>query len=259
MSQLIINGKLFVAFICLFILASCSNYGTKVTFPDHKGEVYYKGDGVTEADAKAVGKFLESQQFFLKDDKKRSVQISKDSGRVKARFVVDEKALATIPNVDESFALMGALMSKEVFNNTPVDVVFTDEFFKDIKTIPYKAGALAAVNVREEINQMQKKEYNKNTLYYTKDIPNEEADTISAYLVKNGFFTKDGNNDLIVAKNPGNGFHVSFLIKASFANEEGLQKADNFGKEMKRDLFANVPLEFEVLNENLESVKTFNY
>jgi hypothetical protein len=259
MNKLTIHGKLFVVFLCLFTLYSCSNYGTKVTFSDHKGEVYYKGDGVTEADAKAVGKFLENQQFFLKDDKKRSVQISKDGGRVKARFVVDEKALASIPNADESFEQIGALMSKEVFNNTPVDVVFTDEFFKDIKTIPYKASALAAVNIREEINQMQKKEYNKNTLYYTKDIPGEEADSISDYLVKGGFFTIDGNNDLLVAKTAGNGFHVSFIIKASFANEEGLQKADNFGKEMKRDLFANVPLQFEVLNEHLESVKTFNY
>lgn len=257
--RLIIHGKLFVTFLCLFTLAACSNYGTKVTFPDHKGEVYYKGDGVTEADAKAVGKFLENQQFFLKDDKKRSVQISKDSGRVKARFVVDEKALASIPNADESFELIGALMSREVFNNTPVDVVFTDEFFKDIKTIPYKAGALAAANIREEINQMQKKEYNKNTLYYTKDIPAEEADVISAYLVKGGFFTTDGNKDLLLAKTARNGFLVRFLIKASFANEAGLQKADNFGKEMKKDLFPDVPLQFEVLDEDLEPIKTFNY
>lgn len=259
MNQLIIRSKLFVAFICLLAITSCNEYGTKVTFTDHKGEVYYKGDGVTEADAKAVGKFLEDQQFFLKDDKKRSVQISKDSGRIKARFVVDEKALASIPNADESFAQIGASMSKEVFNNTPVDIIFTDEFFKDLKTIPYKATALQAANVSEEVKQMQKKEYNKNTLYYTKDITNEEADTISAYLVKNGFFTTNGNNDLLVSKTGDNGVHIRFLIKASFANEEGLQKADNFGKDLKKDLFPSVPLQFEVLDENMESIKTFNY
>jgi hypothetical protein len=259
MNEFPVPGKLFVAFICLLTLTSCSNYGTKVTFPGHKGEVFYKGDGVTEADAKAVGKFLEDQQFFLKDDKKRSVQISKDSGRVKARFVVDEKALATIPNVDESFALIGVLMSKDVFGNTPVDVIFTNEFFKAIKTIPYNAENLTAVTLREEIGRMQTKAYNKNTLYYASNIPGEEADTISTYLVNNGFFTKDGNNDLVVTKTEVSGFHVSFLIKASFANEEGLQKADNFGKDLKKDLFPNEPLEFDVLDENLKLIKKFNY
>jgi hypothetical protein len=32
--------------------------------------VYYKGEGVTEADAKATGKFLEERSIFLKTIKK---------------------------------------------------------------------------------------------------------------------------------------------------------------------------------------------
>src|SRR5450432_1951478 len=112
MKSLFSFSRLIAAVLVMSVFSSCTDYGKKVTFTNNKGEVYYKGDGVTEADAKATGKFLEDQQFFLKDDKKRSVQISKDSSRIKVRFVVDEKALATIPNVDESFALMGASMSK---------------------------------------------------------------------------------------------------------------------------------------------------
>ena len=130
--------KLLTAIAICGILSSCTGFGSKVTFTDTKGEVYYKGDGVTEADANAVGKFLKDQQFFLNDDKERSVQITKVNGRIQARFVVDQKAIATIPNVDESFAIIGASMSKNVFNNTPVDVIYTDDYFKDIKTIIYK-------------------------------------------------------------------------------------------------------------------------
>jgi hypothetical protein len=251
--------KLFSASVCLLALTSCTGYGTKVTFEGNKGEVYYKGDGVTEADAKAVGKFLEDAQFFQKDDKTRSVQISKDSGRIKARFVVDEKAIESMPDADNNFAIIGAAMSKDVFNNTPVDVIYTDDHFKDIKTIPYKPSALIAVNISEEVKQMEKKNYNNNTLYYSKDISNEQADTISDYLVKSGFFSTEGNIDLIVSKIQSGGFHIKFPIKPSFNNEEGLQKVDDFGKEIKKTLFPGVPLELEVLGENMSSVKTFTY
>src|SRR5664279_1393538 len=139
MKPFIIHPASFVVIICVLALASCTSYGKKVTFEGNKGEVYYKGEGVTETDAKATGKFLEEQEYFLKDNKERSVQISKDGGRIKARFVIDQKALASVPNADETFALIGALLSKEVFNNTPVDVIYTDEGFKDIQTIPFKA------------------------------------------------------------------------------------------------------------------------
>jgi hypothetical protein len=257
--KLINRIKLFAACICVLALTSCTDYGTKVTFEGNKGEVYYKGDGVTEADAKAVGKFLEDEQFFQKDDKTRSVQISKDSGRIKARFVVDEKAIGTMPDADESFALIGAAMSKDVFNNTPVDVIYTDDYFKDIKTIPYKPSALSAVDVSDEVKEMDKKTSNNNTLYYSKDISGEQADSISEYLVKSGFFSSGGNIDLILSKLQGGGFHIKFPIKASFNNEEGLQKVDAFGKQIKTDLFPNVPLELEVLGENMASVKTFTY
>lgn len=251
--------KLFAASICLLALTSCTNYGTKVTFEGNKGEVYYKGDGVTEADAKAVGKFLEDAQFFQKDDKTRSVQITKDSGRIKARFVVDKKAIEAMPDADNNFAIIGAAMSKDVFNNTPVDVIYTDDYFKDIKTIPYKPAVLSAVNFSDEISKMNKKASDNNTLYYSKDISSEQADSISDYLVKSGFFSADGNIDLIVSKIISGGFHIKFPIKASFNNTDGLQKVDDFGKEIKKELFPDVPVELEVLGENMTSVKTFTY
>ena len=251
--------KLFAPFICLLALSSCTGYGTKVTFEGNKGEVYYKGDGVTEADAKAVGKFLEDAQFFQKDDKTRSVQISKDSGRIKARFVVDEKAIQAMPDADNNFAIIGSAMSKDVFNNTPVDVIYTDDYFKDIKTIPYKPAALSAINISDEVKEMDKKTSYNNTLYYSKDISGEQADSISNYLIKSGFFTAGGNIDLIISKIQSGGFHIKFPIKVSFNNEEGLQKVDDFGKEIKKTLFADVPLELEVLGENMASVKTFTY
>ena len=261
-----INMKLFFSFprllaavLVFTTLSSCTDYGKKVTFTGHKGEVFYKGDGVTEADAKATGKFLEENDFFLKDDKKRSVQISKKNDRFEARMVIDEKGFAKIEDADDKFALLGAMMSKAVFNNAPVDIIYTDDGFKDKKTISYKPDLLEAGKLTDEIKSMKTKKYENNTLYYGKDISEEASDTIINYLVKSEFFTPKGNNDIILSKTANGGAHFKFPVKASFANKEGLQKIDAFAKELKTDMFEGVPMQFEVLDEQLKSIKIFNY
>lgn len=254
------SRNIFTALIVLLALSSCTaDYGKKVTFPGHKGEVFYKGDGVSEADAKATGKFLEENDFFLKDDKKRSVQITKDSNRIRFRMVIDEKGFANIENADDKFALLGAMMSRSVFNNTPVDVIYTDDFFKDKKTIAFNPSFLQSAKMESEVKDMNKKSFAHNTLYYTSNITDAEADTIVNYLVKSDFFTSTGHNDMMLSKTPNNGAHFKFPVKTAFANEEGMQRIDAFAKQLKADMFGEFPMEFEVLDENLKSLRTFHY
>src|SRR5439155_27151526 len=133
---------------------------------------------------------------------------------------------------------------------------YTDDAFKDIKTIPYKTAGLTHANLLEELNQMQRKEHKGNTLYYSKNFTDQEATALFDYLVSSGFFSTEGNNDSILEKN-GNSFHFKFPVKASFANEEGFQKVDDFAKELKRDLYADVSIQFEVLDDDMASLKTF--
>ncbi len=251
--------QLFAAVSVAATLVSCSGYGNKVTFDGSHGEVYYKGDGVTEADAKAVGKFLTDADYFQKDDKARSVQITKDSGRIKARFVVNAKAIDTMTDADKNFQIIGAAMSKDVFKNTPVDVIYTDEHFDDIKTIPYTPSAMSSINFSRELEQMGKKEYNNNTFYYSKNIATSKTDTIYNYLVSSGFFAPDGSVDLIVSRSPNNSFLIKFPVKSSFNNADGLQKIDDFGKELKQMVFPADSMQLEVLGENMDSVKTFTF
>ena len=252
--------RLVVAILIFSALSSCKeDFGKKVTFTDHKGEVFYLGDGATEADAKATGKFLEDNQYFLKDDKERSVQISKKDSRIQFRMVVDEKGLATLDDADNRFAMLGAMMSVDVFHNMPVDVIYTDNKFKDKKTIAYNPSLREAVDVSSEIKNMKKKTYMANTLYYATDVDESAADTIVNYFVKSDFFTAKGNNDILLSKTKDGGAHFRFPVKASFANEAGLQKVEDFAKQLKSDMFEGVHIQFEVLDENLKSIKTFNF
>jgi len=251
--------KLLAAFILGIALVSCNSYGHKVTFDNTKGEVYYKGDSVTEIDAKAVGKLLIDNGYFINDEKTRTVQIIKDGGRIKARFVVNIKAIDTVTNADKVFELLGATMTKEVFNNIPVDIILTDRYFKDIKTIPYSPAQLSTVNLTEEIQQMDKKDYHNNTLYYSKNIPAVMTDSIYNHLVSAGFFETDGSVDLIISLRQNGSYYIRFPIKPSSNNPAGLQNIDDFGKELKQNVFVNDSLELEVIDQNMNSVKTFTY
>ncbi len=251
--------KLLAAIVFAIGLVSCDSYGHKVTFDNTKGEVYYKGDSVSETDAKAVGKFLIDDGYFQNDNKVSSVQITKDDGRIKARFVVNIKAVDTLTNADKEFELIGATMSKNVFNNTPVDVILTDKYLKDIKTIPYSTAQLSAVNLTEEIQQMNRKDYHNNTLYYSKNISPVMADSIYNHLVSGGFFETDGSVDLIISLRQNGSYYIKLPIKPSFNNPEGLQNLDDFGKELKQNVFGADSVQLDVLDENMNSVKTFNY
>ncbi|MBL0069859.1 MAG: hypothetical protein IPP39_15725 [Chitinophagaceae bacterium] len=256
----IFRWQLAVVAISLFSLMSCSgNYGEKVTFSTNTGEVYYKGDGVTEADAKAVGEFLEKQGYFSKDGNRTSVQISKKDKTIEARFVVNDTKLAAVKNADASFEIIGALMSKEVFKNEPVDVIYTDDKFADKKTIAYNPKVLESANTIAEIKDMQKTEWNNNTLYYSDNIKTDDIDVLMDYLKDKKFFLTDGAVDIIVNQSDNGDVRIRFPIKNSFNTPEGMQKIDNFASQLKKDLFQNVTLNFEVLDEAMQTVKSFTY
>lgn len=136
-------------FAAAILLASCNSYGDKVKIND-KSEVYYRGDGVTEADAKKLGDFLLKQGLF--DDKnERSVQLSKDSGAYVVRFVFDK---ATFEKDKETtllgFQVWQMWISENVFNSAKTKVVLADNKFKDFQQIPEFTAEEKAAAVAEQ-------------------------------------------------------------------------------------------------------------
>jgi hypothetical protein len=254
-----VRWQLSLVAFSLITLSSCSNYGKKVTFSDHKGEVYYKGEGVSESDAKAVGKFLDEEKYFLHDGQTRSIQITQKDKKIEARFVVNKKKLEEVKNVDGIFEIIGARMSKQVFNNMPVDVIYTDDKFKDIKTIAYNKKVLESNSVLDDLKAMNKKEVFSNTLYYSESISPEEATSLSDYLSAQEFFTKSSNNDFIIEKSGEQEVHIKVPFQTSFLEVDGMQRVKDFAQKMKNELFPDTRLNFEVLDEKMESVKILSY
>ena len=131
--------KLFALALCAVVLHSCgSDYGKKVQINEHL-EVYYKGNNVTEADAKKLGTYLADTWKEATNDK--SLQLTKDSTVWVVRMVVDEEKVKADSTIDISFMAVQYLLQSQVFNNEPVRFILCDGHFKDIKTFKETATA----------------------------------------------------------------------------------------------------------------------
>jgi hypothetical protein len=122
----------------VFNKQAVGKFGKKVTIEGTKGEVYYKGDGVTEADAKKLCEYLKNEIHYFTADKGLSVQLMKSENEgYDIRFVVNEKKLEESPEAVVSFEFIGAAISRNLYNNKPVNVFLTDDEFNDLKSLPF--------------------------------------------------------------------------------------------------------------------------
>ena len=255
--------------LALFVI-SCANHGKKITIAGTKGEVYYKGDGVTEADAQKLGDYLKKSDYF--DDKEKTVQLMKGGKNYEVRMVVDMDVVNKTAGMDDAYTLYGANIAKSVFGGSPTVIILCDKQMNDKKTYSYKPEVLETAdatdntgddktgdeNAAPDVNNMKEKSFANNSLYYDKSVSDDEAATVFDYLKKNEFFIDGGNNDVIVKKGNDEEAIFQFPVKTEFANQEGLEKVEAFVKKMKTDLFADVKLSFQVMNEKYIIIKTYN-
>ena len=118
------------------VLTSCNlfnNYGKKVKIND-KLNVYYKGEGVTEDQAKKLGAFLENNRGENKGD--LAAQIMKEGESYLVKIPLNEEAF----NKDKEkfktlFWYMQDMISELVFEGKKTRIVLTDDKLKDKETI----------------------------------------------------------------------------------------------------------------------------
>lgn len=118
--------------IPLTVLISCGgDYGNKVTIND-KSDVFYKGKGVTESDAKRLGDYLLREGYFDTTTSK-SVQLVKDSSAWVVRLVVDKEKYANADGtIAMSMIIFQQAMSEQVFNKEKTRLELVDDEMKPI-------------------------------------------------------------------------------------------------------------------------------
>lgn len=247
-------------------LTACTNYGKKVTMEGTKGEVFYKGDGVTEDDAKALCKYLKDDIEYFGADKKLSVQLmkSKDDG-YDVRFVVDEKKLNESTTAVDAFKQIGAAMSIDLYNEKPVNIFLTDDKFKTLKSLPHdeaKVKALKAPAPDNDLSGLTKDDFNHDKAgginFYWNGISNKESKVIAEYIVENGSFT-GGPSEIYMTKD-GDRYILRFpVIESAQTDETYLAKFEKVTKDIKDNVFAEVPFSFYVTDGKLNMVRSWDH
>lgn len=106
--------------------------GKKYTVND-KHYIYYKGDGVTEEDAKKAGNYFNSIGLFGDTDMDVQIDAEKNSGDLMVRFIVDKSKVT--PEVETGFLNIGNDMAAKIYPNKTLHIILTDDHFDDIKDI----------------------------------------------------------------------------------------------------------------------------
>ncbi|HEX2534881.1 MAG TPA: hypothetical protein VHK69_14150, partial [Chitinophagaceae bacterium] len=188
-------------------LAACTDLGNKISI-NPKSEVFFKGEGVSEDDARRLGTFLLQQGYFDTTTAK-TAHLSKDGDDWMIRMVINEAEYAR----DKAryrllFWRLQEIISRSVFGGADALVIFADKNVKDLEPV----GAIGKVAVNP-----------RNTIFFRPEATAAEARKVGDVLTKAGYFT--GSNDLEVLLFRDSGRHqVSFVVNEAILaqNEEAL-------------------------------------
>ena len=248
--------KLFIACCMLASLASCSNYGTKIKIAGTKSELYYK-EGITETEAKNTAEFLKKE--FIQDDKAATMQLTREGEVYTLRLVYDKAYYDTLKNADNLFKAMGVKASRDVFAGKKVNIALADESMKDFKMLPFDE---ALVKLIDTPSDPQNRGYDHDTAgginFYWKDISDDESKTIAEYIVKNGAFA-GGKAEIYMNKENGRYILRFPMIASAISDPSYISEVDKVSKEIKDNVFADKPYTFIVTNNQLASVKAWEY
>ena len=169
--------------VCM-LLSSCnlfSNYGKKVEFGE--SEVFYKGDGVTEKQAKAVGNFLSDSEWFT-DKAPGSAQLTKEDGSYMVRLVVaNTKSIAE--NLRIYMWKQQYKLCEDVFDGKDARFVFTDDKFKDLDILePVARIGVGKSSVFYDNSEYRKKEGQRLANFLKEKAYLSEEKSVDVFLVK---------------------------------------------------------------------------
>jgi hypothetical protein len=190
--------------IAMLLLTACNNYGKKVSINTYS-EVYYKGEGITEADAQRLGNFL-LQAGYFDSSKETTVQLMRDKDAYLVKMVIDEEEVAKDKDFYQRFFwFMQEPIAQNVFGGNTTKIVLADEDLKELEPV----GDIAKVVVNS-----------KNRVLYNPDgVTETDAKNLGVFLEESGYFNGTKEVDILLHKTNG-AYTVRFLVDEAALNED---------------------------------------
>lgn len=228
--------KKVLVFILAIIIASCSNYGEKITIDGT--EVFYK-DGVTKEQAQQLADYLKQEGFT--DGTAKSVQFVKNekTNTLTFRMVMDSSSINDESNM-VLFESTARNLSKEF--GQPIDFEACDVNFKTIKTVQ-----------ADDVPKLV--EIGNTQVLYTKNITEKEATDLAKFITG----TDESKNATMTVKLDRQSDTVLFMVvvKDGYQNDESYLKILKiYGQLITKEVFSDKPLKVQVCNTDLKVLKT---
>lgn len=258
--------KIFVKILALvmivsMLVSSCNNYGKKVTLAGTKGEVYYKGEGVTEADAKKLGDYLKTVDY-INNNRESSFQLAKQGDTYVLKLVIIKAVYDTIKGIDDSYKALGALVSKNVFDNKKVDVVLTNDVFEGFKTIPYDAAYLKNLDAEGSgTNDFGKDiliDGTKGEVYIKGDgVTENDAQKLGQHLKEIGYMTDKAPASVQLMKS-SDGYLVRFVYDQHYyeTTPDVVKNFNIIRKSISENVFGGQNVAISLANNKMEDFAT---
>lgn len=218
----------------------CKGHGKKLTF--EKGEVYYK-EPVTKEQARRVGDYLLEIGYF-DDEKAKTVQLRKSSGKIQLRFVLSDPSSAG-EDMQQRFKMLGGLLSHNKLDGAPVEVHLCDRRLRTKKTLA----------VPKALGDFGKRlTFEGGEVYYRPPVKTTVARKLGDYLVSEQYFAKGRRNSVqLVSK--GDGYQVRFVFTKK-PDDRIVTVFRNAGPKMARKVFGDAPFTIAFCDEMVSCYKT---
>ncbi|HLG40151.1 MAG TPA: hypothetical protein VI461_10805, partial [Chitinophagaceae bacterium] len=179
------------------------------------------------------------------------------------RFVYDQDYYEKNKDFEDVFKQMGTRLSEDVFDGEKVKIALADKKFKDYETILFDK---ATVKKQEQEGPpgepLDKNEYDHDSQgdinFYWKGISDQESKFIADYIVKTGEFA-GGTSEIYMTKE-GDRYVLKFPVKPEYYdNQSYIAEVERVARQIKDNVFPNNSYSFQMTDEKLNAIKSFDY
>jgi hypothetical protein len=238
--------SIILSLLVVLSLSSCSNYGKKVKSGNI--EVFYK-EGITEDQAKKTAELFDKslKENGSSNSGRKSFQLSKPGDTVILKMVASKDKVDQVP--EESFYEIARVVSENVFNDQPVNLLLTDKKLNPYRTLVYKK-----TGATDKFGELTT---SGNVEVYYNDGDATIAEQLADHL--NNLMQPANKISFQFSKNEDNVFVIKMVTdpsKVSGITEDDLKEVS---AKISNEVFNGAPLVFHLTDSQFEPLKTYNY
>ncbi len=192
---------------------------------------------INDSLANSYANYLKSEGFFTKDAQSIAIEVVSEPKRMFKFYIVDKVELHKKPQAIVDAKVLARHLSNEIFENNPVEIIFSDDKFQPIKTLePEKS-----IGPRVKLDG--------NEVIYNESFTMEGAYIVANFLKDNGFFKPNGGQSVMVEISPRKRMNFYIVTDDSFTmTEEKFRETQKFGAIISYAIYSGQPVDVVYTN-----------